>query len=164
MRKNIALTGRSCLRLVNPKLENLEGLIWEPWQDLALVLCIRGQTDDGKDFWANIPAAAEGIEKISIERAKDNAREMLAETAEIKDLREKLKELSEEIKAQDTSYAEAYSPWDDDETEGLEDLVVVTTSDGKYGAAVITLPETQKELTRRLGDYYIIPSSKHEVL
>ena len=162
MQENTMVTGRPYLRLVNPKLEDLEGLIWEPWQDLALVLCVRGKTDHGT-FHINIPEDARGLEKIDIENMMENARETLAELAEINGMREMVGKLTGDISEEDITDLGLTDIMDWFEDTG-EEMLTVTTADGVNGASAITLPEVQQELQRRLGDYYIIPSSKHEVL
>lgn len=44
-------------------------------------------------------------------------------------------------------------------------LLVVTNQAGQYGAAEAFNPAVQKELSQQLGgDFYILPSSKHEVI
>lgn len=152
MQKNMAITGRPFMRLANPKLQDLDGLIWEPWQDLALVLCIKAEGDDGT-FWANIPAGAAGIEKIGREQAIANSMETLAEQAEIKDYADMLRELGN-LEGPEIDFYESLN----------EELLVVTVSGGMFGAGAIVLPEIQTELRKRLGDFYIIPASRHEML
>ncbi len=44
-------------------------------------------------------------------------------------------------------------------------LLVLTTEDGVLGAAVLFYPEMQKRIGKMVGgDYYVLPSSVHEVL
>lgn len=162
MQENTMVTGRPYLKLVNPKLEDLKGLIWEPWQDLALVLCVKGKTEHGA-FCISIPEDARGLEKISIEKTMENARETLAEEAEINGMRKMAEKFAEDISEEDVTDLELAEMMDWFEETGKE-MLTVTTSDGINGASAITLPEVQQELQRRLGDFYIIPSSKHEMM
>lgn len=45
-----------------------------------------------------------------------------------------------------------------------DDIYCLTNSETYLGAAAILYPEKMEEITRKLGDVYIIPSSIHEVL
>lgn len=162
MQENTMVSGRPYLRLANPKLEDLEELIWEPWQDLALVLCVKGKTEHGT-FCISIPKDARGLEKIDIENMVKNARETLAEVAEINGMREMVGKYAGDISQEDVTDLELAEIMDWFEETGKE-MLTVTTADGINGASAITLPEIQQGLQRRLGDFYIIPSSIHEML
>lgn len=43
-------------------------------------------------------------------------------------------------------------------------IYVVSNESGYYGAAAILCPEAKERLQELLGDFYVLPSSKHEVL
>lgn len=51
------------------------------------------------------------------------------------------------------------------ETEDRTGMYVVTSEDGFYGAAYMAMPDKLREMSDKLeGDFYIIPSSVHELL
>lgn len=139
--------------MVNPHLDDLRGKIWEPWQDMALVLCLWCERDRRIDL-VEIPEDLAGMENLDREVLMENARDTLLEKALIRTMPDMLRELAdgmEEVLLEDDFH----------EAEGM---VVVTSDKCLYGASVITHPKVQKELQDRLGDFYIIPSSRHEVI
>lgn len=127
---------------MNPVLEDLEGRVWEPWEDLALVLTLKVETET-KINVVNIKFEDKSeIQEKHIETAKMEARKAIKRAAVIKSLTEMIG-------------VPKMTP---------TDILVVTTEDEVCGAAVITLPEIREAIRKRIGDFVIIPSSKHEVI
>ena len=140
--------GYPYLRLMNPKLTDLDGLIWEPWQDLDLVACIRAETED-EVIYANVQKGTDGIdEKEFFAEARERMRFM----ADFRSLSDMIQEIAEE---------EGEDPEEFKENNGL---YVVTGKDMKYGASMITLPSVKEWLDGNFERYYIIPASKHEMI
>lgn len=61
-------------------------------------------------------------------------------------------------------YGKDFSEEVADTYSSVRDVYVLTNEDNLLGAAVLTRQDVLRELHARIGDYYILPSSKHEVL
>ena len=145
-----AIAAKPFLRLVNPKLTDLTGIIWEPWQDLALVACLKGETENGT-LYVSISEDA-GVNR---EKFFSDARQYMREVAEITSILSALKDLASNL------------GMDPDEEFAQEDdssMFVVSTKDKTNGASIITLPSVIEELNKQFTRFYIIPSSRHEMI
>lgn len=146
------VTVKPFLRLTNPKLTDLERLIWEPWQDLALVACLRGETRNGKTAFIDIPKDT-GMEKEAVFR---DARQYMEEVAEISSMLFASKDLASNLGLD----PDEEFPQEEDDSR----LFVVSTKDKTNGASIITLHGVMENLNKRFTRYYIIPSSRHEIV
>ena len=146
------MAGEPFLRLVNPMLVDLNGKIWEEWQDLALVLCMKA---GGTDEYSTIGDVSDEVCGEERDRMLQEARKNLEESCILRKLGQAIAEMSRELSGEDE--------WDFDETV-FGEATVITTQDNFCGASAITLPSVQEQLRQRYGSYYIIPSSVHEVI
>lgn len=146
------IPGKPFLRLANPLLEDLEGKIWEKWQDLALVLCLKAEGD-----YRTI-GDVKGVCGEALDHMMEEARKHLEETSVVDDIAHRTAEVLQE-EGMDIRALE-------EELEEMEDslITVITTQDAFNGAAAITLPSVQERLREKYGQYYIVPSSIHEML
>lgn len=147
------------IKLINTKRneELLENVPHEPFMDLSIVVyCKVYNKEIGNGF---ILVKNEHLEMWNIEKdclfknAMDNTEK--SDTMKIRSIVEVLKEVE---------------PMMCEELDGLEEenspqLNVVTSNDGYYGAAFMAIPNKLKEMEESMaGDFYIIPSSVHELL
>jgi len=147
------IPGKPFLRLANPLLEDLEGKIWERWQDLALVLCLKAEGE-----YRTIGDVKDDICGEFLNHMLEEARKNLEETSVVDDIAHRAKTVLQEEGMDICAIAE--------DLEEMEDslITVITTQDTFNGAAAITLPAVQEKLREKYGSFYIVPSSIHEML
>ncbi len=94
-------------------------------------------------------------EELFAAAAENTCREM---PAVIKSMPEIINEISSA-----TDFAET-EEWNEDDFAGMPMMYVITNKQQFYGAGTILYPDMLKELSERYGNFYVLPSSIHELI
>lgn len=138
----------------NPVLDEVP---WIPFLDLAVCFYVKAFKDRNgmgtilvknqhMNFWG---VSTEDIYHVAMENMhKDNSN--------ISSMKDVLKGFMPAISENEI---------DEEALQATQDMFVLTNAEKQFGAAYIILPEIQKSISKILGgDFFIIPSSIHEVL
>lgn len=160
------------LRLINLALTDKEWLETHPhtvWNDVAVCYQINVAASEDKVCYIPISnEVAENLEKymgIHKEDLFDLAVENMRANhlVKVKPMLEVFEEMAKEFPENTLMQAEFLEMKKNAPIE--MPMYVITNPEKTYGAAGMLLPEVQEELAKKLGgDYYLIPSSVHEML
>ena len=127
---------------------NKDSLVSRPHEEMADMSYVYHIAVEGKESASRVEVTYDLMEKLGIEEK------------ELKTLSERNTAKLEPAKVE-TLYKMLDLPIEEDEPQ----MIVITNESGVYGASAVLYPETDEKIRDYLkGDYYILPSSVHEVI